>query len=429
MSGLILRGGRRARGRVHLPGSKSLSNRVLLLAALADGETEIHDLLDSDDVRHLRKALDKLGEHLEREDEPATWKMPGGGFRARQAHLFLGNAGTAVRPLTALLANTPGDWVITGEPRMCERPIGPLVDALRPWGAHIEYLGTAGYPPLRIRGTSLLGGDTTVEGSISSQFISALLLVAPLLPRSSSIEISGDLVSRPYVDMTVGQMRQFGVQVEKANDRLYKIQPQRYRSPGSIWVEGDATAASYFLAAGAISGGPVRVHGAGKNSVQGEIEFAGLLSDMGAHVVWGPDWVEVSRDPGQPLRGIQRDLNCLPDSAMTLAVTALFTEEPCEIRGVGNWRVKECDRQQALYSELRKLGADVELLEDGLRVARPAQWRSASIETYNDHRMAMCFSLASLGPVEQVEILNPECVSKTYPHYFDDFHRLTGDRS
>jgi 3-phosphoshikimate 1-carboxyvinyltransferase len=422
MSRLVLPARKRAAGEVTLPGSKSLSNRVLLLAALAEGPTSIHDLLDSDDVRHLRKALDKLGERLTPEGQ--DWTLPGGGFKSRQAHLFLGNAGTAVRPLTAILSNTPGEFVITGEPRMCERPIGPLVDALRKWGANIEYMDAEGYPPLRVRGKNLIGGPTSVDASQSSQFVSALLLVAPLLRRTSTIEVTGELVSQPYIAMTRGQMRQFGVTVEQLHSRLYQIEPQHYRSPGEVWVEGDATAASYFLAAGAVTGGPVRVHGAGKDSVQGEIAFARLLQEMGADVVWGPDWVEVSRPPERPLRGIERDLNDIPDSAMTLAMLGLFSTQPCEVRGVGNWRVKECDRQDALYSELLKLGAGVEKLEDGLRVTAPQVWRSAEIQTYNDHRMAMCFSLASLGPVE-VTIANPECVSKTYPHYFEDFQRLT----
>lgn len=411
-----------AHGQVVLPGSKSLSNRVLLLAALAEGPTQIRHLLDSDDVHFLRKALDRLGCPQTPEDQGL--RVSGGGLQRSQAHLFLGNAGTAMRPLTAVLAATPGDFVVTGEPRMCERPIGPLVKALRHWGADIEYLGEAGYPPLHIRGQSLKGGPVSVDASLSSQYVSALLLAAPLLQEGAEIQVTGELISQPYIEMTRGQMAQFGVKVEKSSPRLYRVAPQSYTSPGQVLVEGDATAASYFLAAGAIGHGPVRVCGAGSQSVQGEIRFAELLEAMGAQIRYGPDWVEVERAADEPLRGIVRDLNDIPDSAMTLAMVALFCEGPSEIRGVGNWRVKECDRQQALYHELRKLGAEVELLPDGLRVHAPKKWRHARIETYHDHRMAMCFSLAAFGP-KGISICDPDCVSKTYPHYFSDFEQLT----
>lgn len=411
-----------ARGEVLLPGSKSLSNRILLLAALSDGPTRLQHLLDSDDVHHLRKALGKLGVSIEEAGGVVT--VAGGGIQRPQAHLFLGNAGTAFRPLTAVLSATPGEWVISGEPRMCERPIGPLVDALRQWGAEIEYLGQEGYPPLKITGKKLQGGHVQVDASLSSQFVSALLMAAPLLDGPSSLHVVGELVSQPYINMTIGQLRQFRVLVEHPDNRHYEIRPQTFKSPGTVMVEGDATAASYFLAAGAIGQGPVRVCGAGSESVQGEIRFARLLEEMGAKVEWGPNWVEVSRPADQLLRGIQRDLNDIPDSAMTLAVLALFADSACEIRGVGNWKVKECDRQQALFLELRKLGARVHKLEDGLRVEAPLKWKEARVETYNDHRMAMCFSLAAFGPTG-VTIKNPECVSKTYPHYFSDFEHLT----
>lgn len=422
MPELILTPRSLARGQVMLPGSKSLSNRILLLAALAQGPTEIHHLLDSDDVHYLRKALDKLG--VAQRAKGDAWVVEGGGITRSQAHLFLGNAGTAIRPLTAILAAVPGDFVVTGEPRMLERPIGPLVDALRLWGAEIEYMGQSGFPPLRIHGRQLQGGHTIVDASLSSQFVSALLLAAPLLGGQSTVEVAGELVSQPYIEMTRGQMAQFGLQVQRATPRLYRVAPQKIISPGKALVEGDATAASYFLAAGAIGEGPVRVCGAGSHSVQGEIRFAELLADMGAEVSYGEDWVEVKRPAEQALHGITRDLNDIPDSAMTLAMVALFCDSPCEIHGVGNWKVKECDRQQALYSELRKLGARVERLPDGLRVAPPLKWKPARVETYNDHRMAMCFSLASFGP-SGVTITNPACVSKTYPHYFSDFDHLT----
>lgn len=408
-------------GEVTLPGSKSLSNRLLLLAALAEGETRLRGLLDSDDVAHLRRALLDLGVLLELESD--TWVVRPRSLN-QQADLFLGNAGTAFRPLTAVLAATPGDFILRGQPRMHERPIGPLVEALRLWGAEIEYLGEPGYPPLRIRGRKLSGGVTRVDGSISSQFVSALLMATPLLTAPSTIEVVGELVSQPYIDLTIRQMAQFGVAVQRVNPRCYQVGQGSYRSPGDLWVEGDATAASYFLAAGAIAGGPVRVFGAGRNSQQGEIRFAQVLGQMGAQVTWGDNWVELAAPAhGARLQGVSCDLNDIPDSAMTLAMVALFAQGPSEIRGVANWKVKECDRQQALHDELLKLGARVELLPDGLRVSPPQTWKSARIATYDDHRMAMCFSLAALGPVA-LEIENPECVAKTFPHYFEEFARL-----
>lgn len=420
MSSLTLQPRTRAQGTVVLPGSKSLSNRILLLAALAQGSTQIEGLLESDDTRHLRAALTALGLQLS-----GATTVSGDWSEVRSADLYLGNAGTAFRPLTAVLACTPGEFIIRGEERMHERPMGPLVDALRGWGADIEYLENEGFAPLRIRGKRLAGGATQVDGSLSSQFLTALLMAAPLLQREGSVEVVGEMVSQPYIDMTIGQMAQFGVSVERSEDgRSYRVQPQSYLSPGQIFVEGDATAASYFMAMGAIGGGPVRIEGAGRDSVQGEIAFAQVVEAMGARVEWGSTWLEVSAPENGGLKAVQLDLNAIPDSAMTLAVLALFAEGQTEIRGVGNWRVKECDRQQALAEGLRALGAEVELIADGVRVSRPEQWRSARINTYNDHRIAMCFSLASFGPVP-VEIGNPECVSKTFPHYFAEFDRLS----
>lgn len=424
MSSLTLAPRRGFRGEVQLPGSKSLSNRLLLLAALASAPTRLRGLLESDDVDHLLKALQTLGVDCQPQPEGDGWEISGGGFTSRGAKLFLGNAGTAFRPLTAVLAATPGDWTLLGEERMYQRPIGPLVQALQVWGARVEYLGTVGYPPLSIRGGSLLGGETRVDGTISSQFLTALLMASPLLPQQSQIRVEGEFVSQPYIDLTLQQMARFGVEVERPHERLFLCRPQSYRSPGEIWVEGDATAASYFLAGGAISGGPVRCWGAGQESLQGEIRFAHLLQEMGAEVSWGPNWVEVGRDLARPLRGITRNLADLPDSAMTLAAVGLFAEGTTEIRGVSNWRVKECDRQQALHDELSKLGAEVVCLEDGLQVRAPSHWRSAIIETYGDHRMAMCLSLAALGP-EGLTVNHPEVVSKTFPDYFKEFARLS----
>lgn len=405
MSALTLPPHPRACGTIQLPGSKSLANRLLLLAALSEGETELVGLPASDDVRHLSQALAQLG-------RPFT-----------SGRFFLGNAGTAFRPLTAILSASPGDFTLEGDPRMHERPIGPLVDALRRWGAEIEYLGQPGYPPLRIHGRCLAGGPTVVDATLSSQYVSALLMAAPLLERGASIHLEGELVSQPYIEMTCGQMRQFGIEVVRRSEREYQVPPAAYRTPGRVLVEGDATAASYFLAAGAIGQGPVRVVGAGRDSVQGEIRFAEVLQSMGAEIEWGPDWVQARGPASGRLRGLSWDLNAIPDSAMTLAMVALFAEGASEIRGVDNWRVKECDRQQALFQELSKVGARVEMLPDGLRVAPPTSWQPACIETYRDHRMAMCFSLATFSPVG-ITILEPECVSKTYPGYFEEFAKL-----
>jgi len=418
---LRLAAGGRTRGEVWLPGSKSLSNRFLLLSALCFQPTLLSPLPDSADVAHLRQALCDLGLSLEAEAE--GWRVqPVPLDDWRSGELFLGNAGTAMRPLAAVLSMLPGQFVLAGEPRMHERPIGPLVEALRQWGAQIEYLGEESYPPLRIHGRRLPGGVCQLDPTLSSQFVSALLMAAPLLQGPGEIVLQAPLVSAPYVDLTLAQMARFGVQVEVAAGR-YRTQPQSYRSPGRVRVEGDATAASYFLAAGAVGGGPVRVNGVGRDTTQGELAFAEVLQQMGARVRWGSGWVECSSPPQGTLRGLDVDLNALPDSAMTLATTALFCQGSCSIRGVENWRVKECDRQRALHDELLKLGAEVEMLADGLKVAPPRRWQTQPIATYGDHRMAMCFSLAALGPVE-IDIEDPDCVNKTYPGYFEDFARI-----
>lgn len=404
-------------GQIRLPGSKSLSNRLLLMAALARQSVTLDGFLESDDTARLREALTALGWRVEGTTsvviEPAT-PLPA------SARLFLGNAGTAVRPLTAVLTTFPGEFVLEGEPRMHERPIGPLVDALRELGADIECQGLEGFLPLRIRGASLAGGKARVDATLSSQFITALLMAAPRAREAVEFVTVGDEVSLSYVDMTIRQLALFGIAVERPAPRTYRVQPQTFRAPARLTVEGDATAASYFLGAGAIAGGPVRVIGAGKESCQGEIAFADVLSKMGAQITWGPDWVEVA---GGRLQGVDLDLRDLPDAAMTLATVALFAQGPTTIRGVANWRVKETDRQAALAQELRKVGAQVELLEDGIRVTPPSPLRSAEIETYNDHRMAMSFALASLGPVPQT-ILDPACVNKTFPHFFTEWERL-----
>ncbi|WP_333607059.1 3-phosphoshikimate 1-carboxyvinyltransferase [Arsukibacterium sp.] len=412
-------------GEVHLPGSKSISNRVLLLAALAKGCTDISNLLDSDDVRHMLTALTMLGVNYRLSECRTQCQVEGlaGLFnKAEPLELFLGNAGTAMRPLTAVLAGSQVDVTLTGEPRMYERPIGHLVDALAQWQADIQYLANADYPPLRIVGKTLNGGKVKIDGSVSSQFLTAVLMTAPLLEGDSEIEIIGDLVSKPYIDITLALMQRFGVSVTNEGYQRFIIKgKQQYQSPGKWLVEGDASSASYFLAAAAIKGGTVKVTGIGQHAVQGDIHFADALQAMGAEVDWGDDYIAVTRNQ---LHGIDRDYNAIPDAAMTIATTALFAKGPTVIRNVYNWRVKETDRLAAMATELRKVGAEVEEGEDYLKISPPATLTHASIATYNDHRMAMCFSLVALSDTA-VTIEDPDCTAKTFPDYFQRFLQLS----
>jgi 3-phosphoshikimate 1-carboxyvinyltransferase len=326
-----------------------------------------------------------------------------------------------MRPLTAALCLGEGEFVLTGEPRMYERPILDLVDALRQLGADISYLKDEGYPPLKIRARGLQGGQVKIRGNISSQFLTALLMIAPLASDDLLIEMDGELVSKPYIDITLHSMRSFGIDVENDNYQRFRIRGnQRYRAPAEIMVEGDASSASYFLAAGAIAGGTVRVHGVGSDSVQGDKRFADILQQMGARVTWGPTWIEVTRDT---LKGVDLDLNHIPDAAMTIATTALFAQGTTAIRNIYNWRVKETDRLSAMATELRKVGASVVEGEDFIEITPPAQLLEAAIDTYDDHRMAMCFSLVALGDTP-VTINDPGCTAKTFPQYFDLFKTL-----
>jgi 3-phosphoshikimate 1-carboxyvinyltransferase len=414
----------RVDGTVHLPGSKSISNRVLLLAALAQGETRISNLLHSDDIEHMLNALNKLGVACQLSDDKTQCRVTGqGGLFQHSAalELFLGNAGTAMRPLAAALAASSVNVTLTGEPRMYERPIGHLVDALRQWGAEIDYLKDEGFPPLAIHGKPLQGGSVTVDGSISSQFLTALLMVAPLLEQDSVIEIKGELVSKPYIDITLALMDRFGVQVENLQYQRFVVKgAQRYVSPGHWLVEGDASSASYFLAAAAIGGGTVTVTGIGSKAVQGDIYFADALEAMGATVTWTDESISVTRNQ---LIGVDRDYNAIPDAAMTIATTALFAKGPTVIRNIYNWRVKETDRLHAMATELRKVGAIVEEGHDYIRIEPPAVVSHASIGTYNDHRMAMCFSLVAFAP-SGVTIEDPDCTRKTFPNYFEVLNSL-----
>ncbi|OOE49490.1 3-phosphoshikimate 1-carboxyvinyltransferase [Salinivibrio kushneri] len=406
-------------GQINLPGSKSVSNRALLLAALASGTTRLTNLLDSDDVRHMLNAFTALGVDYQLSSDRTECVVQGLGqpFNSAEATtLFLGNAGTAMRPLTAALCLGEGDVTLTGEPRMKERPIGHLVDALNAIGADIYYLETEGYPPLRIHGTGLAGGDVSIDGSISSQFLTALLMAAPFAEQETRITIKGDLVSKPYIDITLAIMAQFGVEVQNDHYQAFVIPAgQCYQSPGHFMVEGDASSASYFLAAAAIKGGEVKVTGIGRHSVQGDIQFADALAAMGAEIEWGEDYVLARR---QTLKGVDMDFNHIPDAAMTIGVAALFAEGPTWIRNVYNWRVKETDRLYAMATELKKVGAVVEEGEDYLYIEPPTQLQHAAIDTYDDHRMAMCFSLVALSDTP-VTINDPGCTSKTFPDYFE----------
>lgn len=425
---------RRAQGVMALPGSKSISNRVLLLAAIADGETAITGLLDSDDTRVMLAALRQLGVAVSELAEGRVTVRGVSRFPIDSADLFMGNAGTAIRPLTAALALMGGDYRLSGVPRMHERPIGDLVDALKALGARIDYLGQPGYPPLRIgRGEIATPAVTQVQGSVSSQFLTALLLAAPLQAAQSAqpvvIEVVGELISKPYIEITLNLMARFGVTVQRDGWSRFTIAGgARYRSPGRIAVEGDASTASYFLALGAIGGGPLRVTGVGADSIQGDVKFADALAAMGATVTYGDGWIEISGvrvAEGGRLKAFDTDFNLIPDAAMTAAALALYADGPCHLRNIGSWRVKETDRIHAMQTELEKLGAQVESGPDWLRVTPPADgaWRDAHIGTWDDHRMAMCFSLAAFGPAA-VRILDPGCVSKTFPGYFDVYAGL-----
>ena len=441
---------RTASGTVRLPGSKSISNRVLLLAGLAAGETVLLDLLDSDDTRVMLDALRALGCGVALHERECRITGIGARLRVHEAELFLGNAGTAMRPLAATLAvlaaTQGGRFDLRGVARMHERPIGDLVDALRPLGCTVTELGRPGYPPLRVSGAA--GGQLALErpirvrGDVSSQFLTALLLALPLVAgeRDIVIEVDGELISRPYIEITLALLGRFGIAVRREEGFARFVIPQgsSYRSPGRLHVEGDASSASYFIALGAIAaagGAPVHIAGVGSDSIQGDIAFVDAARAMGAEIRSGPGWIEAHRGRW-PLRAITLDANAIPDAAMTLAVMALYADGPTRIEGIASWRVKETDRIAAMATELRKLGAEVAAGDDFIEVRPPARWQAASVHTYDDHRMAMCLSLAAFNPLAQggsgdtggvpVRIEDPRCVAKTFPDYFEALFGLAG---
>jgi 3-phosphoshikimate 1-carboxyvinyltransferase len=456
-----------ARGTITLPGSKSISNRILLLSALAQGTTEIRDVLLSDDTERMLDGLRALGVAVEQlESHVFRVQGCGGNFPVKQAELFLGNAGTAFRPLTAVLALSIGDYKLSGAPRMHERPIGDLVDALRDLGADIECLDNEGFPPLQIHPATLTGvGRISVRGDVSSQFLTALLMALPLLNSEVTVDMIGELISKPYIEITLTMMARFGVTVRRDGWRSFTVAAgSRYVSPSVIYVEGDASSASYFLAAGAIGGGPLRIEGVGSDSIQGDVRFADALALMGAQIEQGANWMEARAPESGRLKAIDLDCNHIPDAAMTLAVVALFAESTTTLRNIASWRVKETDRIAAMATELRKVGATVEEGADFIRITPPktgagktsgsglasfiTSWLrspqsspprsalpdsslrslrisihnpAAGIDTYDDHRMAMCFSLVAFG-AEGIRINDPRCVAKTFPNYFTLLH-------
>ena len=428
---------RRAQGSIVLPGSKSISNRVLLLAALSSGTTTLKNLLDADDTQVMRNALRKLGLTVtDQENKVCMVQGCSGKFPVQDADLFMGNAGTAIRPLTAALAMQGGNYRLSGVARMHERPIRDLVDGLRQVGAKIVYELQEGYPPIKIFASNIEIKDVVqVRGDVSSQFLTALLMALPLVAREPvKIEVIGELISRPYIEITLKLMARFGVSVTCPDKQSFIIPAKTsdavYKSPGQLFVEGDASSASYFLALGAIGHGPVRVLGVGSQSIQGDVAFADALALMGAEIAFGEDWIEVAgvKNANGKLNGITLDCTEIPDAAMTLAVLALFAEGPTRLNNIASWRVKETDRIAAMATELKKLGAIVTEGADYIEVSAPqsiADWKSPSegVDTYDDHRMAMCFSLATLGP-NALSINDPDCVAKTFPTYFAEFAKI-----
>lgn len=420
-----------AQGVVKLPGSKSISNRILLLSALANGATRVRDVLISDDTIYMLKALRALGVSIDQTTEnDCVVHGVGGRFPVRKAELFLGNAGTVYRPLTAVLSLIQqGHYWLYGVSRMYQRPIKDLVDALRQLGSNITYLGDEGFPPLEIRAARAANiklNSLSVSGGVSSQYLTSLLIALPLIGKALDIEVVGKLTSQPYVNLTLALMLRFGVEIKQDGKHYFILQnKQNYISPGEIFVEGDASSASYFLAAGAIGGGPVRVEGVGSESLQGDIHFIEVLKKMGARVLQGDNWIEVRAPQAGQLKAINIDCNHIPDAAMALAVVALFADGITVLTNIASWKIKETDRLSAMAAELSKLGASVYEGVDSLRITPPANKKIKSnilINTYDDHRMAMCFSLVSLKV--PVRINNPGCVSKTFPDYFEKFAQI-----
>ena len=417
-------------GEIRLPGSKSITNRAYVLAALAKGETKLHNILWSDDTLRMAESLEKLGvKGIQVSDDFTEVTIPGqnGKFPAKKADIFVGNSGTTIRFLTAAMALGNGEYTLTGIERMKERPIRDLVDALVQVGAKIDYAEKEGFPPIVLHANGLQGDVLHIRGNISSQYLTAILLAAPCMQNPLKIVVDGELISKPYVSMTLRMMRDFGVEVENLDFKEFHVPNTGYTSPGDYDIEGDASSASYALAAAAISGGPVRLLGLDQNSMQGDIHFADVLAEMGANISYGKGFVE-SRRGEFPLKAIDKDLSAIPDAAMTVAALCLFADGTSTIRGIHSWKVKETDRIQAMANELRKVGATVSTTNDSITITPPKEFLPAEFKTYDDHRMAMCMSLAAFGiPKEKsIRILDPLCVNKTYPYYWIHLKKLTG---
>lgn len=407
-------------GTINLPGSKSISNRALLLSSMAKGTTYLTNMLDSNDTQYMLNALKKIGINYHLSNDKKSCRVEGIGQpleTSKSISLFLGNAGTAMRPLLSALSLRHNNVILNGDNRMHERPIKHLVNALKQGGACIEYKKNIGYPPVYVKG-GFIGGLITLNGSISSQFLTSLLMIAPLALKDSTISITEGLVSQPYIDITLNLIKNFGINIKHDNYKIFYIKgQQQYKTPGNYIIEGDASSASYFLAAAAIKGGSVKVTGVGKKSIQGDIQFANVLEKMGANIFWGDNFITCTRNK---LNGINLDMNHIPDTAMTIAIVALFSEGTTIIRNIYNWRVKETDRLAAMTIELRKIGAIVEEGKDYLSITPPIAFKYSNVKTYDDHRMAMCFSLICLSGTS-VNILNPDCTAKTFPSYFKEF--------
>ena len=413
---------------IDLPGSKSISNRVLLLAALSKNACYIKRLLKSDDTERMLDALSALGVSMQKmADDELIIHGTNGVFRQPET-LFLGNAGTAFRPLTAVLAVLGVECELTGVARMYERPIADLVVALRQIGADIQYLGNDGFPPLKI-GKFVDNGCRTVQvsGSVSSQFLSALLMALPLTKKAYEIQVVGDLISKPYIDITLNLLKRFGVEIDNQNYQVFRLPENTcYTAPNELLVEGDASGASYFMAAGMLGKNPIKINGIDANSIQGDIAFARHLQQMGANIEWGDGFISVSAPNNLQIQAFDIDANAIPDAAMTFAVIALAANGKSVIRNIASWRVKETDRIAAMACELRKLGAEVKTTNDAIFITPPEKLNeNVAMDTYDDHRMAMCFSLVSLLGVPVV-INNPECVNKTFPKYFEVFQGIMG---
>lgn len=418
---------------VRVPGSKSLTNRALLIAALADGTTTLTNALFSDDSRYFASALQTLGFDMTLDPENSRMTITGLGGRipAQTADLFIGNAGTAARFLSAFLTLGHGEYILDGEPRMRERPIGDLISALQPLGANLGPANTDNWPlvtdylricpPVKINANGLPGGKTQIAGNISSQFLSALLMVAPYAQSPVEIEVTTELNSKPYVDMTLSIMADFGIIVERDGYKRFTISPALYSPLSTYSIESDASAASYFFAAPALCGGTVCVENISRRSVQGDIAFLAVLEKMGCAIEETKNGILVTGH--SPLHGIDVDMRNISDTAQTLAAIAPFASSPTRIRGIASARVKETDRVHATCTELTRLGVRVDEHEDGMMIYPCDEIYPATIQTYNDHRMAMAFSLIGLR-VPGITIENPNCVSKTFPNYIDVLESL-----